>query len=578
MLTLQGSGTPANPGNPFNPGNSGTPGALTPNPASLSFQYPGPTSQTVTVTTTGGTAHYTATVQVSIAAITWLSVSAPSGPVAAGTPSTFQVNVSPQGLQPGTYPTSILLHPDNGTPDVIIPLRLVVQPPVSSVLTVSPPTINLSSIAGAGAISGGLISISATGPAVQFTSTVNGANWLTVAPASGATPAQAVVSVNASTLPAGFYSGTIVISAPAASNSPQVVTVNLTVQPSQNITLSTTNLTFSSPADGTAPPPQTVMASSSNGVLSFNATALAVSPPGVNWLVVTPSSGSAGNSATSLTVSVNPAGLSAGTYSGLITLTAAGAGNSPQAVSVTLIVNPRPAPVPTTILNAASRTPGAVAPGEVITISGSNLGPAPGVVAPLNAASLQSVLSEAQVTFDNIPAPLLFVSDTRITTIVPYAIAGRATTRMAVVYRNTASAAITLNVADAAPGIFALNPAGEGAILNEDGTGNTPLAPAPKGTTIVLFGTGEGVSSPLSIDGRIIPADDTQATHPVQQVSVTIGGVPAQVQYAGSAPGLISGVLKVSVVVPDDAPSGSAIPVVLTVGTVDSPPVTMAVE
>ena len=54
--------------------------------------------------------------------------------------------------------------------------------------------------------------------------------------------------------------------------------------------------------------------------------------------------------------------------------------------------------------------------------------------------------------------------------------------------------------------------------------------------------------------------------------------LPAEVQYAGSAPGAVSGALQVNVVVPDDAPSGSAVPVVLTVGGIDSPAATMAIQ
>jgi uncharacterized protein (TIGR03437 family) len=43
--------------------------------------------------------------------------------------------------------------------------------------------------------------------------------------------------------------------------------------------------------------------------------------------------------------------------------------------------------------------------------------------------------------------------------------------------------------------------------------------------------------------------------------------VLADVQYVGSAPGLISGAFQINLLVPDAATSGGAVPVVITVGT-----------
>jgi uncharacterized protein (TIGR03437 family) len=141
---------------------------------------------------------------------------------------------------------------------------------------------------------------------------------------------------------------------------------------------------------------------------------------------------------------------------------------------------------------------------------------------------------------------------------------------MVISYKRASSAPITLSVADAAPGIFTIDSSGQGAILNEDGSVNGPDAPAAKGRVVVLYGTGEGATTPFGTDGRIIPAEVTQLNHPVLPVTVTIGGIPAEVQYAGSAPGMVSGMLQINALVPDDAPSGSAMPVVVTVGAFQS--------
>jgi uncharacterized protein (TIGR03437 family) len=60
--------------------------------------------------------------------------------------------------------------------------------------------------------------------------------------------------------------------------------------------------------------------------------------------------------------------------------------------------------------------------------------------------------------------------------------------------------------------------------------------------------------------------------------AVTIGGIPAPViEYSGLAPGLV-GLYQVNVQVPTGVTSGSAIPVVITVGGSVSNSVTIAVQ
>ena len=81
--------------------------------------------------------------------------------------------------------------------------------------------------------------------------------------------------------------------------------------------------------------------------------------------------------------------------------------------------------------------------------------------------------------FDNIPAAMWYASATQINAIVPYEIAGRATTLMQVVYRGTPSSTVNLQVAAAAPGIFVTS-TGQAAAFNQNGTVNGPSNPTPK--------------------------------------------------------------------------------------------------
>jgi len=93
---------------------------------------------------------------------------------------------------------------------------------------------------------------------------------------------------------------------------------------------------------------------------------------------------------------------------------------------------------------------------------------------------------------------------------------------------------------------------------------------------IVLYGTGEGPTTPSGIDGEI--ASTTAPPKPLQAVSVTIGGQPATVEYAGSVPGIVAGLLQINARIPAGIPAGAAA-VIVTIGTSESSgAVTIAVQ
>jgi uncharacterized protein (TIGR03437 family) len=219
------------------------------------------------------------------------------------------------------------------------------------------------------------------------------------------------------------------------------------------------------------------------------------------------------------------------------------------------------------IANSGSFLGGPVAAGELVTIFGTGIGPASLITGVLTSFGFfDSYLSDTAVTFDGVPAPLIYVSGGQSTAIVPYAVAGKASTQMVIRYQGRSSVPITVPVVAAAPGLFSANStgAGNGAILNDDNiTHNGPTKPALKGAIVVLFGTGEGQTSPAGVDGR--PAN-TVYPKPVLPLSVSIGGIAAQVLYYGAAPTLVAGVLQINVVVPLGVPSGN-VPVVVKVGS-----------
>ncbi|MGB7215766.1 MAG: hypothetical protein WBE98_12080 [Gammaproteobacteria bacterium] len=100
------------------------------------------------------------------------------------------------------------------------------------------------------------------------------------------------------------------------------------------LSLSATSLSFAT-SEGSFPLPQLLeIENAGTGTLAWTAV---VGGSGPEWLSVTPASGS-GNGV--ITVNALAAGLSAGTYTRTITVAAPGAANSPQNVSVTLVVAP----------------------------------------------------------------------------------------------------------------------------------------------------------------------------------------------------------------------------------------------
>jgi uncharacterized protein (TIGR03437 family) len=104
------------------------------------------------------------------------------------------------------------------------------------------------------------------------------------------------------------------------------------------------------------------------------------------------------------------------------------------------------------------------------------------------------------------------------------------------------------------PGIFTLDASGSGlgAILNQDGTINGPQNPAGPGSIIVIYATGGGLTDPAYEDGELsgLPLPYLKA-----DVEVEIAGRPAEVLYAGGAPGLVAGVVQINARVPADVPA-----------------------
>ena len=230
------------------------------------------------------------------------------------------------------------------------------------------------------------------------------------------------------------------------------------------------------------------------------------------------------------------------------------------------------------VVNAASFVKATVAPGEIVSIFGTGIGPvngAQGGVDPITGGLVTS-LSGVTVSFNGVAAPIFYASATQINAEAPFEVAGQSNVNVTVRYLASLSPAVSVPVGDASPGIFQAG-GSQGVVLNEDysvnGTGNA----AARGSAAIVYATGQGAIQPSLATGQLAPLAGA-LSNAEQKVTAKIGGQTAQVLFAGIAPGF-TGLLQVNVIVPADAPTGSSVPLQITIGSATSQTTTtMAVK
>ena len=229
----------------------------------------------------------------------------------------------------------------------------------------------------------------------------------------------------------------------------------------------------------------------------------------------------------------------------------------------------------TGVTNGASNASGPIAAGEVVTIYGTGLGPLQLAQSTPGAdGRIPTSLAGTQILFNGVAAPILYTWVNQVGVIVPFGVTGTSA-RMVVEYNGRSSAPLSIAVAAAAPAPFTADFSGRGQVVanNADGSRNSAATPAAAGSVITLIATGGGQISPASADGSITPASASQGVPPqlVAPIGVTIGGRTALVSYAGSAPGIVEGVVQINATIPPGVEPGNAVPVVVTIGGVPSP-------
>jgi len=233
------------------------------------------------------------------------------------------------------------------------------------------------------------------------------------------------------------------------------------------------------------------------------------------------------------------------------------------------VADPRPRILWECVLNAASYLGGGVAPGEIVTVLGSGIGPS--TLARLQVSSdghIPTSLAGARILFDGEASPLIYVSDMQSSAIVPFDIAGKTSVHVQVEYNGVVSSAVNVPVFESRLGIFSFNASGGGqaAVVNEDGTVNSPANPARRGSVVSIYATGGGLTQPAGADD-LITGDGATTLNSSAYVRLVSDGsderpyFAAQVLYYGVAARSVPGLVQINAQLPDSVPPGDAVPI-----------------
>ena len=542
-----------------------TPGAISVSPGTLTFTaQQGGTSplpaQTLSIAGSGSGFAYAAT-GTTASGGNWLMFPLGSS---GNVPASLQVAVTGYDqLAPGVYQGAITINSQASNGPVNVPVSLVVLAPATA-LVASPSSVNFSvSTLSAGSGTQQAVQITSTAGSVKFTVSTSGNPWLFPAIVAGETPAVLVINVRPAGLGAGLYTGTVTLTPIGGSTQPLTIAVRMNVATPAVLTVGPSFLTFAAQT-GVTTSAQTVNVVSTGDSIPFTASSNA------SWLLINNGQQAASRTPGLLVITVNPAGLAGGTHNASITISQADATVAPVTMNVTLIVPAQPLPTLAAITNAASFARGPVSPGEIVTVFGTNFGPAVLSGLRLNGVgAVDTVISDTRILFDGIPAPMVYSSNGQLSAVVPYSVRNKNLTTVEIEYQGARSAPLTIPVSPAAPGILTLDSSGQGqgAILNQNFSINSVNNPAEPGSIISIFATGEGDTDPPGVDGKLATLP---LPRPLLPVSVLIGGLPALVTYAGGAPGALAGLFQVNAKIPDGLRRGVPATVQIRVGDATS--------
>lgn len=311
--------------------------------------------------------------------------------------------------------------------------------------------------------------------------------------------------------------------------------------------------------------------------------------PAADMLIVSPSSSI---SPSQLVIGLNPnvvPYLFPGRYDRTVLFAPVDSPAEVAAVLVSVFLKNSGRPEIASVVGSTTKQP-VLSPGAWVSVSGKHLSTPP-ITAQANTAGLYpTTLGNSQVTFNGIPAPLLYVSNDRIDCIVPFGVSSGETIEVVVIRLQAGQASpfpsepVTLPLQPTSPGMFTVDQSGSGAAIIENvdsvnqflTTPNSESNPASVGSTIRLRATGVGMwnfpladgAAVLSIAGSLA-GKSYNPVAPVGTISLFIGGQSATLLHVSPAVGYAAGMLQIDAAVPEGIGPGAQ-PIVLKIGDYDN--------
>ncbi len=135
--------------------------------------------------------------------------------------------------------------------------------------------------------------------------------------------------------------------------------------------------------------------------------------------------------------------------------------------------------------------------------------------------------------------------------------------------KGSAGPRTAISVTATSPALYTVDGTGRGTVLAISAN-NSIISkdnPAIRGTEVAIYATGLGQTDPALTDGIVVdgPRRSTQS------IAVMMGNLPAEIIYAGAAPGGIAGVYQINFIVPNNIAAGASIPISVRSGNNSSP-------
>ncbi len=204
------------------------------------------------------------------------------------------------------------------------------------------------------------------------------------------------------------------------------------------------------------------------------------------------------------------------------------------------------------VVNAASNQfLGTIAPGEIISIYGSGMGPTTPVGATPQNGAFPTSLGGVQILVDGTPIPLLYVSDSQINAEIPSPVNGLVNGLADLQVLNNSAALPDFRLLVASSVFDAFFSSGAYlAVTNQDGTVNSKTNPAKAGSYISLWATGFGSVPGVVMEGALAVAANNYCSSCLATFTSFHFRVTETVQYAGPSPGLIDGLMQINAMIP----------------------------